>query len=264
MTTRTATRISVIFLSLIAFASLTHAQAATRVGYIDAAKLLKRMPEVKDASARLDQLTSSWTKEATDMQADIDRKQAEYDRRKLIMTDAERNTADLELTNMHKKHDDFLHSKFDQNGGDLFAQEAVLMRPAYDKLNAAIKDVAADGNYDYVFDRSSKDVILLYTNSKFDLTLPVARKLGIESEILSTPLVNNGPKNGTPPKVQPTVPGQTPPGAQNPGFGNQNPGTSVPNNGNPAPGQPGNNPSGNNPNGNNPNPPNPPIPGSGH
>ncbi len=271
MTTRTATRISVIFLSLIAFASITHAQPATRVGYIDAEKLLKRMPEVKDANARLDQLTSSWTKEATDLQADIDRKQAEYDRRKLIMTDAERNTADLELTNLHKKHDDFLHSKFDQNGGDLFAQEAVLMRPAYDKLSAAIKEVAADGNYDYVFDRSSKDVILLYTNSKFDLTLPVARKLGIESELLSTPLVNNGPKTGTPPKGQPTLPGQNQPGTQNSGFGNQNPGigTQNPGNGSFVPGQPGtntggSNPNGNNPNGNNPNPPNPPIPGSGH
>jgi len=198
---RITSRIPIFFLSLFAFSvgfiiysSISAAQ--TRVAYIDSKKLLSRMPEAKDAKARLDQLTTTWTKEATDMQADIDRKQAEFDRRKLIMTDAERNTAELELTNLNKKHTDFIHAKFDGNGGDLYAQEAALMKPAYDKLSAAIKDCATDGNYDYVIDRSSNDVVLLYTNSKYDLTLPVARKLGIESEIISTSLVN-GSKPGT-------------------------------------------------------------------
>jgi Skp family chaperone for outer membrane proteins len=245
---RTTSRISVFFLSLfvfsvggLLFSSLGIAQQ-TRVAYIDAKKLLARMPEAKDAKARLDQLTSTWTKEATDMQAEIDRKQTEFDRRKLIMTDAERNTSELELNNLNKKHTDFIHSKFDGNGGDLYAQEAALMKPAYDKLSAAIKECATDGNYDYVIDRSSNDVVLLYTNSKFDLTLPVARKLGIESEIISTSLVNgskpgtgtngtgtNGtgtPGTGTP--GQPQTPGQKP-GA--PGFPNpsnpQNPQNSL-------------------------------------
>jgi outer membrane protein len=253
-------RISTLLLSLFTFVASAHAQQ-TRVAYIDAGKLLKRMPEVKDAQARLDQLTSSWTKEATDMQSDIDRKQAEFDRRKLIMTDAERNAAELDLTNLTKKHTDFLHSKFDQNGGDLFAQEAALMKPAYDKLSTAVKECAADGNYDYVFDRSSKDVVMLYTNSKFDLTLPVARKLGIESEILSTPLVNNGPKTSTPPN------GQMPPATGTPNTGtSQNPAAGTGQNGimpngtpNP-PVQPGVNPGGTNPN-----PPQPvKVPGSGH
>ena len=185
---RITSRIFVLLLGILTLSSFAHAQQ-TRVGYIDAKKLLDRMPEVKDAKARLDQLTATWSKEATDMQADIDRKQAEFDRRKLIMTDAERNTSELELVNLNKKHTDFIHAKFDGSGGELFAQEAALMKPAYDKLSAAIKDCATDGNYDYVIDRSSKDVVLLYTNSKFDLTLPVARKLGIESEILSTSLV---------------------------------------------------------------------------
>ena len=220
-------RISAVLLALFTVAAVAHAQQ-TRTAYIDASKLLKRMPEVKDASARLDQLTVSWTKEASDMQGDIDRKQAEYDRRKLILTDAERSTTEQEITNLHKKHDDFLHAKFDETGGELFTQEATLMKPAYDKLSAAIKECAEDGNYDYVIDRSSKDVVLLYVNSKFDLTLPVARKLGIESEILSTPLVNAAKPGtpGTPPNgQQPQTPGSTPPGSTTTGTGIQIPGT---------------------------------------
>lgn len=212
----------------------------TRVAYIDAAKLLKRMPEATDAKSRLDQLTQAWTKEASDMQSEIDRKQADYDRRKLIMTDAERSSTELDLTNLRKRHDDFMHQKFDADGGELFQQEAQLMKPAYDKLTEAIKEVASDGNYDYVIDRSSKDVVLLYTNSKFDITLAVARKLGIESEILSTPLVSKS--------TTPLVPGQ----AKNPNQPNeQTPNSTFPQNpGNTTnqPTQPGFNSGGSNPN----------------
>lgn len=94
------------------------------------------------------------------------------------------------------------------------------MKPAYDKLSNAIHECAADGNYDYVIDRSSKDVVLLFVNSKFDLTLPVARKLGIESELISTPLVNNKPGQPTQPGKpgEPTLPNTL---GQNQGPGSQ-------------------------------------------
>src|SRR4051812_27381990 len=89
----------------------------TRVAYINSSKLLKRMPEATDARQRLDQLVQTWSKEANDMQSEITRKQADYDRRKLIMTDAERNAAELDLQNLHKRLDDYRHQKFDEKGG---------------------------------------------------------------------------------------------------------------------------------------------------
>ena len=145
------------------------------------------------------------------MQADVDRKQAEFDRRKLIMTDAERGASQVELENLRKKLDDFRHQKFDENGGELFAQQQQLMKPAYEKLSNAIKDVAGDLGFDYVLDRSSRDVVLLYTNSKYDLTIPVARKLGIDNELTSTPLVNSNPNQQKPVNPnQPPVPPQQP------------------------------------------------------
>ncbi|MDP4199975.1 MAG: OmpH family outer membrane protein [Bacteroidota bacterium] len=199
-----------------------HAEAQTKVAYLDASKLLKRMPEAKDAETRIGQLVGTWTREANTMQSEIDRKQSDYDRRKLIMTDAERNATELDLTTLRKRLDEYRHSKFDENGGELFSQQQQLMKPAYDKLANAIKEIAAELGFDYVIDRSSRDVVLLYTNSKYDLTIPVARKLGIENELLSTPLIQQGKPGApaTPPGTQPA----TPPGMQ-PGT---TPGTPVP------------------------------------
>jgi outer membrane protein len=211
----------------------------TRVAYINSGKLLKRMQEAADARTRLDQLIQTWTKEANDLQGELERKQADFDRRKLIMTDAERNAAELDLQNLRKRLDEYRHQKFDENGGEYFSQQSQLMKPAYDKLAAAIKEVALDGNFDYVFDISSRDVTLLYSNTKYDLTIPVARKLGIESEVLTAPLLGGQgkpaqspvPPQGTPPSVNPN-PGMNPvaPPNQQPGFnsGGYNPGQNPP------------------------------------
>ncbi len=221
-------RISIVFLLALATSALAamvggtsaaHAQP-TRVAYIDAGKILDLMPEATDAKARLEQLTRAWTKQATDMQNEIDRKQAEFDRRKLIMTDAERNADELDLSNLRKQHEEFLHKKFDANGGELFQQEAQQMQPAYKRLSQAIKEVALDDGYDYVIDRSSKDVVLLYTNSKFDITQEVAQKLGIQTGILSTPLVSGKPGAPLVPPRPPTQPGvQKPAIPPNPAIG---------------------------------------------
>lgn len=221
-------------------------QAQTKVAYLDAAKLLKRMPEAKDADTRISQLVGMWTKEANEMQSEIDRKQTDFDRRKLIMTDAERSATQLDLDNLRKRIDEFRHAKFDENGGELFAQQQQLMKPAYDRLATAIKELAADLGFDYVIDRSSHDVILLYTNSKYDLTIPVARKLGIENEILSTPLIPTGKPGApsTPGQSSATPnPGEKPPSNPLPGMQpGMQPGTQ------PPPIQPGFNSGGYNPN----------------
>ena len=113
--------------------------------------------------------------------------------------------------------DQFRQDKYGTSG-ELYKQQADLMKPAYDKLMKAIEEVALDGKYDYVFDRSSKDNAILYTNAKFDLSAPVAKKLGLETNDifnipLNNPLNNSGKPNpqNTPNNTNPPTP--LPPGA---------------------------------------------------
>jgi outer membrane protein len=189
----------------------------SRIAYIDGTKLIKRMPEAVDAEARLDQLVAGWNKEVADLETDLKRKREDYDRKKLIMTDAERNAVEVDITELKKRIDAFRQDKYG-TGGELYRQQAELMKTAYDKFNKALEEVALEGKYDYVFDRSANDHSILYTNAKFDLTVPVAKKLGLESsDIFNIPLVNN-PLNGSkPPPVNPgspnnpNNPGQPPP-----------------------------------------------------
>ncbi len=190
--------------------------AQTKTAYIDAAKILKRMPEAVDAETRLSQLVGQWTHDADDIQNEYNRKSQEFERRKLIMTDAERTAFEVDLQNLRKKLDDFKQEKYGTNG-ELYSQQAQLMKPAYDKLSKAIEEVAREGNYDYVIDRSARDVTMLYANAKYDITLVVAHKLNLDTDALTQPLISNPngqrtpPANGQPPlNEQPAMNGQNP------------------------------------------------------
>jgi outer membrane protein len=209
------TRRTLFFALLLILGFAGYAKAQTKIAYIDASKILKRMPEVVDAETRLSQLVSGWTHDADEMQTEISRKTAELERRKLIMTDAERTAAEVDLQSLRKKLDDFRQEKFGPNG-EVFSQQNTLMKPAYEKLLKAIDEAAKELGYDYVLDRSAKEVGILYTNTKYDLTALVAHKLNIETDILSQPLLND-PKATPKPQVhqqpgQDTMqPGQTTP-----------------------------------------------------
>ncbi len=198
------------------------ASAQNRIAYVDAMKLLKQLPEAMDAESHLNQFVSQWNKEVADLETELNRKRIDYERKKLIMSDPERSAAELDISELKKRIDQYRQTKYGPNG-ELVTQQEGLMKPAYDKLLKAIEDVALESKYDYVFYKSSKEIALLYTNAKFDLTNAVAKKLGLETnDIFSVPLINNTKQqqqtNMPPPdqRGQPQPPSQTDPSRRPP------------------------------------------------
>lgn len=196
-----------VVLLLVALPMISAAQG--RIAFMDATKLLKKMPESADVESRLQQLIDNWNREANDMQTELERKRSEYDRKKLIMTDAERSAIETDITELKKRLDTYRQGKYGTNG-ELFTQQATLMKPVYDKLLKAISEVATEEKYDYVFDRGDKSHSMLFGNAKFDLTNAVAKKLGLETnDIFSTPLLDKF-NSGTNTNTGTTPPGQPP------------------------------------------------------
>jgi outer membrane protein len=207
--------LGLVFLSLLGIAFCRTSAAQSKMAFIDAGKLLKQLPEATDADSRLAQLIANWNKEVSDMESELTRKRADYEKKKLIMSDAERTAFELDITDLKKRIDQYRQQKYGPNG-ELATQQATLMKPAYDKLLKAIEEVALEGKYDYVFDKASKDLALLYTNAKFDLTNAVAKKLGLETnDIFSTPLLNKlntpGQQSNTPQQQPPVNQGKPAP-----------------------------------------------------
>ena len=166
-------KFSCVMLLLIAFVIPSSAQM--KIAYINSEAIMQQLPEAQDAQKQLDAISTDWQTELTKMQTDLQHRFEDYDKKKLVMSDKRRAEIEKELQDLERKMVDYRTAKFGANG-ELFSKQNELMKPVQDKLFKAVKDIADEGGYDYVFDKSST-TLLVYSNEKNDLTSKVLAKL---------------------------------------------------------------------------------------
>ena len=154
---------------LLAFAAAAPAQM--KIGWVNSQAIMDKLPEAQDAQKQIDNLVAEWQSELGKMQNDWQKKYEEYDKKKLILTDQLRAQSERDLSDLDKKIADFRNKKFGQNG-ELFLKQNELMKPVQNKIFKVIQDIAKEDSYDYIFDKSG-DILLMYTNDKYDLTAKV-------------------------------------------------------------------------------------------
>ncbi|MBP8976486.1 MAG: OmpH family outer membrane protein [Bacteroidetes bacterium] len=164
-----------VSLSALLIGMATIVQAQAKIGYFSSGAIIKQMPEAQEAQKQLDKLVEQWQSELTKMQDEWKQKFDAYDKRKLIMTDQRRAEAEKELRDLDQAIVNFRNQKFGQNG-ELFNKQNELMKPVQDRIFKALQDVAKDEDYDFIFDKSG-DILLMYTNEKYDLTKNIIEKL---------------------------------------------------------------------------------------
>ncbi|MDI6803579.1 MAG: OmpH family outer membrane protein [Bacteroidota bacterium] len=147
----------------------------SKIGWINSRTIMDKLPEAQEAQRQLDALVTEWQNELAKIQNEWQKKFAEYDKKKLILTDQGKIDAERELSDLDRKISEYRNRKFGQNG-ELFQKQNELMKPVQDKIYKAIQDVAKDESYDYIIDKSG-EILLMYTNDKFDLTLTVLEKI---------------------------------------------------------------------------------------
>jgi hypothetical protein len=82
------------------------------------------------------------------------------------------------------------NQEFDRQQGDI-------MGPVIDKVWKAIDDEARAQKYDFVFDKSSRGVGMVYANPTHDLTWAVLKRLGVEVEPPADVPETSGTTDGT-------------------------------------------------------------------
>lgn len=148
----------------------------TKVGYIDSKKILESMQDSRDAKQRLEALVTQWQSELKQLQDSLKNMRDDYEKKKLILTDQLKQQTEKEISDVENSVTNFNNEKFGENG-EYFRSQIEFMKPVQDRIFKAIETVAKDGNYDYVFDRSS-DILLLYVNENYDLTAKVINEIG--------------------------------------------------------------------------------------
>ena len=164
----------IFILFFIGFLASPHL-AQLKIGYIDSDTIMDNFPDVQDARKELDAMIRDWQTELRNLEAEHKKKKDDFDKRNLVMTDQTRNETEKELADLERNISDFRDKKFGPKG-ELFQKQDELMKPLQNKIFNVIQEIAADEDFDYVFDRSG-DIIFLYAKPEYDLTAKVLKQL---------------------------------------------------------------------------------------
>lgn len=166
----------IVLLSAVVFISTTFVafSQTLKFGHIDSGALIQMMPQTRQADSTLRKYGESLDSQLKAMTAEYQTKLQSYQSKVDSMPDAIRSTKEKELNDLGNRIQDFQQT----------AQESIqkkkeeLYSPILKKAEDAIKEIAKEKNYAYIFDTSLGSVI--YAQESDDMMAMVKARLGIK------------------------------------------------------------------------------------
>lgn len=171
-------KIIAAFTLVIAIASVSPL-FAQKYAYIDSQYILDNISEYKAAQQQLDQLSIAWQKEIEAKYSVIDKLYKDYQAEQILLTDEMKRKREAEITTKEKEVKEFQKQKFGYDG-ELFKKKQELVKPIQDKIYNAVKKIATEQSYAVIFDKSS-DLVMLYTNPKYDKSDEILTAMGYKA-----------------------------------------------------------------------------------
>lgn len=166
--------LSVLF-SLSVTSAFAIGEAGVKLGYINSQELLSIMPEMSKADADLKAFGKQYQDQLEAMGKEFEKKGTEYQTGSKTMSDAVRTVKEKELQDLEGRIREFQQTSQEK----IKKKQEELYKPILEKADKAIKDVAKEKGYDYIFDSASGSSILYAKDS--DNILPIVKvKLGLK------------------------------------------------------------------------------------
>src|ERR1041384_7373963 len=159
---------------LTTFSSFAIGEAGVKLGYVNSQELLSVMPEMTKADADLKTFAKQYQDQLEAMGKEFEKKGADYQANEKTMSDAVKTVKQKELQDLEARIRDYQQSAQEKIG----KKKEDLYKPILEKADKAIKEVAKEKGYDYVFDASGGS--LLYAKETDNLLPLVKTKLGIK------------------------------------------------------------------------------------
>jgi outer membrane protein len=151
-----------------------NAQQGSKFGHIDYQALILSMPEYDSVMKVVETYYENIQKQGLAMKKELEDKSAAYDKEKDGLTDFVREVKEKEINDLYTRLQEFANSMQTK----VEAKQSELLSPILEKANTAIKEVAKEKGYTYIFNNMPE--LLLYSEPADDVMPSVKKKLGIE------------------------------------------------------------------------------------
>ncbi|HEX5002166.1 MAG TPA: OmpH family outer membrane protein [Bacteroidia bacterium] len=165
--------IKIAFLFLLATVSFSNAQTL-KFGHINSTELLAAMPETKMADSTLKKFGSSLETQLKTMTNEYQSKISDYRANEASMADPIKDAKAKEIGDLEQRIQDFQ----DSAQQSLSKKKEEVYTPIIKKAEEAIKSIAKEKSYSYIFDTSAG--VVLYAQDSDDIMPLVKTKLGLK------------------------------------------------------------------------------------
>ncbi len=162
-----------LFVAMFSLATNVWAETPVKLGVVNVALLLEQAPQAKTADARLKKEFEPQQSELKGLAGKLEKKQAEYQKNKAVMSDSQRVTKEREIT--------MLTREIQRRRNDV--QELLNLRrneelaTLQNIVNDAIKAIGEQQSFDLILYEG-----IAYTNNRIDVTNDVLSHLEIVSK----------------------------------------------------------------------------------
>jgi outer membrane protein len=150
------------------------------MAYVDTQYILKQMPQYQQSEQRLNDEVKKWQDEIVRQQSALEKLKIAFENEKVLLTDNQQKTKLSVIDSTEKVLNDFIEKKFGTNGESI-GLRVNLVKPLQDQIWNAVNAVATKDKYNIIFDKSS-DLIMIFTDSRYDITDRVLNQLGLGKE----------------------------------------------------------------------------------
>ena len=166
--------INLFLVNVILFACMPAISQDLKFGHINSQELLTAMPESDSAQATIEKLAGDYEQQIEEMRVELNKKYDNYLTNRDSYTDLIRQTKEADITEMQQRI-----ANFEQVAQqDLQQQQQQLIQPVLEKANNAIKEVAEENGFVYIFDISRGNPVY-FSEKSIDIQPLVRTKLGI-------------------------------------------------------------------------------------
>ena len=156
------------------FSGMTAMAQTLKFGHIDSGALIQMMPQTKSADSTPKRFGESLDGQLKAMTAEYQTKLQSYQSKADSLPDAIRATKEKELTDLGQRIQDFQQTAQES----IQSKKQEIYGPILKKAEDAIKEIAKEKSYSYIFDTSLGSVI--YAQESDNIMPLVKTKLGIK------------------------------------------------------------------------------------
>jgi outer membrane protein len=161
-----------LFINAIVFSSLLFADV--KIGYIDSNEIMSKFEEVRQVQVDLEKEQRKLQSEMEGLIQQLDSLKQEYDRQRLLMSDARRQEKEQDLIKKEQRIQQYQMEKFGPEG-EIYRKQNQLLKPVLTKIDEAIQEVGKRQGYDYILDAVGGAIV--YALDSNNLTEDVMEEL---------------------------------------------------------------------------------------